>query len=353
MLNRDASSFSSRDDNRIYFLSSLATAIFFVLVFRLFFLQVVRGPEMSRRSERNSTQVLPLLAPRGIVYAKEGDRNVVLMDNAPRFSLFYSRTDEGGVASTQRELNRVLPDMTKSILRRLADAQRSGKMVRLAVNIPRAAALALMERRLFLPGVNVLVEPQRQGVYGALAAHLIGVVDEASEKDLQRDPGLRLGQMVGKSGIESLYDDLLQGTDGGLQLEMDAAGRHVQVIRRIPSLPGNDLYLTLDRTLQSVAEKALADSPTGRGAAVAIDPRTGALLALASAPGFDPAASVAPLLADRRLPLFNRAIQGVYPPGSIFKIVTAATGLQEVSWNTRTKTTCTGSFAYGEREFGC
>jgi penicillin-binding protein 2 len=352
MLDRDASSFTPRDDRRIFVLSSLATAAFLALALRLFFLQVVRGPEFSRRAERNSTQILPLQAPRGLIYGREGGRDVVLMDNAPRFSLFYAQTDPEGAAAVESELRRWLPEEAKTLSRKFAEARRSGKMTRLSANIPREAALALMERRIFLPGVNVLVEPRRRGRYGALAAHLLGAVEEASEEDLRREGTLRSGQMLGKTGVEKFHDAFLRGADGGIQLEMNAAGRHVQVLQRIPYTPGADLYLTLDRGLQAAAEAGLAASPTGRGAAVAVDPRTGEVLALASAPGFDPAETLAPHLLDARLPLFNRALQGAYPPGSIFKIVTAAAGLQG-GWKTRTRYTCAGSLDYGGRSFGC
>ena len=331
MISADGSGFSRTDDRRVAVLSGLATAVFALLVLRLFHLQIVRGPDMVRQAEQNRTQIVPLLAPRGLIVDRNGD---VLVDNAPRFSLFYDYNANAPVAMDQlaEDLTRWLPEQRTLIHRKMAEARRSGKMTRLLADVPRGAALALMERRMLLPGVNVVVEPQRRPRYGELASHLLGYVDEVDAGELERlrDRGFRLGQLIGKSGVEKFYDDLLRGEDGGLQFETDAAGRHVQIIRRIPSDPGDDVRLTLDRRLQAVAEDALSRSTTGRGAAVALDPRNGAVRVLASRPGFDFSKGLGAYLGDPSLPLFNRALQGTYPPGSVFKIVTAAAALTQL-----------------------
>jgi penicillin-binding protein 2 len=356
MLNRDASNFSTRDDRRLFVLSTLATAGFLTLVLRLFFLQIVQGPDMERRAEMNSTQILPLLAPRGLVFARAGDTDETILENAPRFSLFYSHSRKTGasLSAIEKELVERLPPSADMIRRKLTEARKTGKITRLLTNIPPPVALALMERRMFLPGVNVLVEPQRRARFGSLACHLLGYAGEVDEGELRRvvDQTLRPGQWVGKTGLEKLYDGLLRGTDGGLQFEVDALGRHLQVVRRIPSTPGNDIHLTIDRRLQAAAETGLATSVTGRGAAVAVDPQTGAILALASAPGFDPSENLGNYLGDPALPFFNRALQGIYPPGSVFKIISAVAALQN-GWDIRQTFFCTGSYQMGNREFGC
>ncbi|MBK6879171.1 MAG: penicillin-binding protein 2 [Elusimicrobia bacterium] len=360
MNNRENAPLSARDDRRLFVLSTLATGVFVLLALRLFFLQVVRGPEFSRRAERNSTQLLPFLAPRGLIYAQTDGKDDALLDNAPRFSLFYARggdtvfTPEAVLA----ELVRRLPDQRTALQRKMAEAQRTGKMTRLLANIPRESALAIMERRAFLPGVNVLAEPQRRTRYGSLAAHLLGYVSEVDDNDLKRDRDRwRSGQFIGRGGVEKVYDDLLRGTDGGLQFVTDAAGRHIQVLGRLSSVPGADLHLTLDRRLQQVAEAGLDASPSGRGAAVVLDPRTGAVLTLASRPGFDPSESLARHVIDPRQPFFNRALQGVYPPGSVFKIITALTGLNDARWDTHRTFYCNGVYLLpitgGVREFKC
>lgn len=360
MINRDMAPLSARDDQRLFALSTLATAVFVALALRLFFLQVVQGPEFSRRAERNSTQLLPFLAPRGLVYARTDGKDDALLDNAPRFSLFYARGSDAVFSpeSVLAELTRWLPEERATLQRKMAEARRTGKMTRLIANIPRESALAIMERRAFLPGVNVLAEPQRRTRYGSLASHLLGHVSEVDENDLRRDRDRwRSGQFVGRGGVERVYDDLLRGTDGGLQFITDAAGRHIQVLGRLSSTPGADLFLTIDRRLQEAAEGGLDASPSGRGAAVVLDPRTGAVLALASRPGFDPSQNLARHVVDPRQPFFNRALQGVYPPGSVFKIVSALTGLNDAAWDTRRTFYCNGVYLLpitgGVREFKC
>jgi penicillin-binding protein 2 len=357
MRNYPSSGFSAWDDRRIFLLSSLGTAAFVMLVLRLFFLQVVRGPEMARQADLNRTQILPLLAPRGLVWVRNGSAEEVVLENAPRFSVFYSYDKKAGTGleKIEVELGARLPGFESVIRRKLIEARKSGKITRVLSNVPTEAALALLERRVFLPGVNVLVEPQRRARYGSMACHLLGYAGEVDESELKRagNHSVRSGQWIGKSGLEKAFDGFLRGIDGGLQFEVDAAGRHVQVVQRIPSVPGNDLHLTVDRRIQAAAEAGLAASVTGRGAAVAVDPVSGAILAMASSPGYDPSAHLGDYLGDPALPFFNRAIQGVYPPGSIFKIVTAAAGLNRIQWDTRQTFFCTGLFESGNREFGC
>ncbi|MBK8870640.1 MAG: penicillin-binding protein 2 [Elusimicrobia bacterium] len=357
MRNFPSSGFSAWDDRRIFLLSSLGTAAFALLVLRLFFLQVVRGPEMARQADLNRTQILPLLAPRGLVWVRNGSAEEVVLENAPRFSVFYSCDKKAGTGleKIEAELRARLPGFESVIRRKLNEARKSGKITRVLSNVPTEAALALLERRVFLPGVNVLVEPQRRARYGSLACHVLGYAGEVDESELKRagNQSVRSGQWIGKSGLEKAFDGFLRGIDGGLQFEVDAAGRHVQVVQRIASVPGNDLHLTLDRRIQSAAEAGLAASVTGRGAAVAVDPVSGAILAMASSPGYDPSAHLGDYLGNPALPFFNRAIQGVYPPGSIFKIVTAAAGLNQIQWDTRQTFFCAGLFELGNREFGC
>lgn len=327
---------------------------FLLLSFRLFQLQVIRGPEMERLAELNRTQVIPRRAARGLVMDRNGE---VLLGNAPNFSLLYSAQSVSpeGHKAIEAELMKWFPGSEGLIRRKLSEARQTGKMTRVVAEVPRPVALALIEKRLTLPGVNVVVEPKRRTRYGTLASHVLGYVDEISPSELERrkDGGYRMGQLVGRMGVERVYENAVRGQDGGLQFEMDAYGRHVQVMRQIPSVPGANLVLTLDRRLQEAAERGLKASPSGRGAAVALDPRTGAVLALASAPDFDPAADLFPYLRDPALPLFNRALQGAYPPGSVFKIVTAAAGLKDANWDIRKTYSCTGVFRLGSKEFGC
>lgn len=335
-------------------LTGLVTAAFFLLLLRLFQLQILNGSDMERQADKNRTQIIPLLAPRGLVFDRRGE---LLLDNAPRFSLFFAEEPgaESAAVALEADLVRRFPAVKSAVHRKLTQARLSGKMTRLLANVPRGDALALLERRATYPGLHVIVEPQRRMRFPGVASHLLGYVDEIDADELERlrSRNLRAGQLIGRAGIERAFDADLRGQDGGLQFLTDASGRHVQVLQRIPSSPGADLYLTIDHRIQAAAEEGLAASPTRKGAAVVLDPRTGEILALASKPSYDINEGIAAYLGDAGLPFFNRALQGTYPPGSIFKIMTAAAGLQEASWNTRRVYDCTGSMTLGDKEFGC
>jgi cell division protein FtsI/penicillin-binding protein 2 len=269
VINRDNAPLSASDDRRLFALSTLATGVFVLLALRLFFLQVVRGPEFSRRAERNSTQLLPFLAPRGTHLRHQPTAKTTRCWTTRRG--FPCSTPGAGTRPSRRrrclaELSRWLPEDRPALQRKMAEARRTGKMTRLLANIPRESALAIMERRAFLPGVNVLAEPQRRTRYGSLASQLLGYVSEVDENDLKSDRDRwRSGQFIGRGGVEKVYDDLLRGTDGGLQFVTDAAGRHIQVLGRLSSVPGADLHLTIDRRLQQAAEAGLDASPVGSG----------------------------------------------------------------------------------------
>ncbi len=346
-------SFNYESDQRIKALAIFTSLAFLSLIGRLFHLQILRGTELHRLAEQNRTQIIPLMAPRGYIKDRH---NEILLDNAPRFSLFYSNYlasshDNQNIA---QQLIKFFPHAQKAIQQKIKEARKTGKMTRIITDIPRNTAMVIIEKRLTLPGVNVVVEPKRRSRYGALASHIIGYVNEINPVELNklRDHGYSMGQLIGKTGIEQIQDKYLRGRDGGLQFETDASGHHVQVMHRISSLSGADITLTIDRRLQQVIEKRLAKTTTKRGAAIVVDPRTGAILAAASSPHYDPTDDPAKNLHNPDLPFFTRMIQGNYPPGSIFKIVTSAAALQ-ADWDTTKTFYCPGKFRLGNKEFAC
>ncbi|MCX5782067.1 MAG: penicillin-binding transpeptidase domain-containing protein, partial [Elusimicrobia bacterium] len=161
----------------------------------------------------------------------------------------------------------------------------------------------------------------------------------------------------GRGGLEQQYDFELRGQDGGWQIEVDALGRQTKMLRYIPSVKGNSLYTTIDSKLQEAAYQALKKSATKKGAAIVIDPRNGAVKALVSVPGFNPDISAEKeflkYLKDKELPLFNRAIQALYPPGSVFKVITFIGAVSDNIVNPKETYTCEGSFTLGNRTFAC
>ncbi|MGQ0645019.1 MAG: penicillin-binding protein 2 [Elusimicrobiota bacterium] len=349
----DGQLFTPALDRRLKSLSALASVGFMVLVLRLFSLQVLEGPALEEKARLNKTQIIPVQAPRGYILDRHGD---ILIYNVPSFSLFYSaksvsKEDEKAV---EDHLVGLFPKSKDVVRRKVLEARRTGKRIRVLSAVPHEAALGLIERKMSLPGIHVLAEPKRKARYGALAAHVLGYVDEVSPQELKRlGDSYKAGQLIGKAGVERNQDAVLRGVDGGLQFEMDHKGRYVEEVGRIASESGRDLMLNLDRSLQQALEEGLDAVASGRGAAVVLDPRSGALLAMASRPAYDPSGDVVPLLVDPRLPLFNRAVQGGYAPGSVFKLVTAGAALEEGEWSVKRAIHCPGFFTLGRKAFGC
>jgi penicillin-binding protein 2 len=221
--------------------------------------------------------------------------------------------------------------------------------------------LALLESyRVHLPGLIVVVRPRRAYDYGELASHLIGYLGEIDENELKqyRETPYRMGTLIGKYGVEYEWENDLRGMDGGRQIEVDALGREIRPLGIVEPFPGSNLFLTIDLDLQKTAEEAYQDK---NGALVAMDPKTGRILAMVSKPSFEPdifARNILPeewkaLLDNPHHPLQNKGIQGQYPAGSVFKIVTAIAGLESGLITPNTAFTCTGTFPYGNRDFRC
>jgi penicillin-binding protein 2 len=221
--------------------------------------------------------------------------------------------------------------------------------------------LALLEtNRVHLPGLIVDVRPRRAYDYGDLASHLIGYLGEVDENELRqfKESPYRMGAQIGKYGVEYRWENDLRGSDGGQQIEVDALGREIRPLGVVEPFPGNNLFLTIDLELQKIAEEAYQDKT---GALIAMDPNTGRILAMVSKPSFKPdifARNILPeewksLMENPYHPLQNKGIQGQYPAGSIFKIVTAIAGLESGSITPNTQLTCTGAFSYGNRDFRC
>jgi penicillin-binding protein 2 len=232
----------------------------------------------------------------------------------------------------------------------------------LAESVPLPQVFYLAEEKVNLPGVNIEVEPKRHYLYRNFASHLLGHLGEIGPKELGAlsGAGYRLGDIIGKSGVEKIYDNFLRGKSGGRQIEIDANGRQLRIINSVLPEEGDTLILALDERIQKLCEDSLEGKA---GAICAIDPANGEVLALVSKPDFDPSlfterlspSHTQQLFTDQGLPMFNRAIQSQYAPGSLFKIVTAIAALEEkVIRPDETMTMrCRGTFRIGNREFKC
>ncbi|MCA9771858.1 MAG: penicillin-binding protein 2, partial [Myxococcales bacterium] len=231
----------------------------------------------------------------------------------------------------------------------------------IASDVPWETVARVQSNRPRLPGVEVLVTPRRDYPQGSLFAHTLGYMAMINERDLREGSPLvpyPAGAMVGRAGLERIWEDELRGIDGGAQVEVDALQRILRELSRVEPQPGHSLRVTLDLDLQRSAAEAMEGQ---RGAAVAIDPRNGEILAMVSAPSYDPGAFVrgltpqewAALVNDPGKPLDNKAIRGQYPPGSVFKIVTALAGLREHVTDARRTVYCAGALHFADRRFGC
>lgn len=314
-----------------------------LIVLRLFDLQVLRGADLAMLSESNRTQVIFLRAPRGDFFDRKGR---AIVRNRPTWSLMYSvgekHRKEG--PAVQAALMPFLSSFPVMWERRLARAHQTGQMVRLVENVPDEVAFLMREMEHLFPGLRVVMEFRRGYPYGSYAAHLIGYLGEVSERELKDDDNshLKPGDLVGKMGLERVQDEFLRGEDGGMLIEVDSVGRLKRVIKELPFQKGGSIHLTLDLDLQKIAEEGLAETPTQRGAAVLMDVNTGAILVWASAPSFDPLGTLAEDLKDPRFPFLDRVYRGTYPPGSVFKPVTAIAAFERDAINTARAVNCTG-----------
>ncbi len=348
-------------NGRLKVLLLIAVAVGAVISLRLLDIQVLRHTNYVQLAERNRTQILYQNAPRGRIFTADGQ---AIASNAPAFSLYYLGTTQQDGVYLQQVAADIAPHLnmqSAALLIKLEEAKKTGKAVALAENLSTQSIMALQELAQYYPGIYVLEESKRHYPYGSMASHLIGYLSSMDERAWRKrdvTQGYRLTSKIGKNGIERKFEEQLKGKDGGVYLEVDYRGRVKRIIQDKKWAPGSDVYLTLNFAVQQAAEEALKNSKTGRGAAVALDPHTGAVLALASAPAYDPNIFVA--YSDEEVPAsskrineYNLATQGIYPPASTFKIITGAAALEEGNIDVSRKITCTGKYDSGPRVFKC
>ena len=355
-------------ERRFAALVVLACAGFGIVVLGLLKLQVTDHDQYAELSKENRVRLEVLRAPRGAIFDRHG---ALLADSAPSFGIVFRPfpTESTRLAQVTRDphwlarVSTLLQVDSAEVRRRVSFASRSGQTAVLRRDAPFAVRAAVEESRAELPGIEVQVEPIRHYPHGILAAHLLGYAGEVTEQELTSRPDYRMGDLIGRTGIERSYEDLLRGRDGAEFVVVNAMGRRVSTLTEGPPQPpvsGHDLVLTLDLKVQQALEDAMAN--VDRGAAVAIDPRDGGVLALVSRPAFDPNefshglswARWRELSEGGANPLLDRAIQGTYPPGSTFKVVTMTAALRNhVAQSETHLASCPGGMNYGGRWFSC
>jgi penicillin-binding protein 2 len=316
-------------------------------------LQILSGERLAALSDKNRLRLRPIAAPRGILFDRTG---LPLVDNRPAFTLVVVPRDVPDLGALTERLAGLLAVPESELRDRLGRVSPDSPWpIRLSRGLTLEEVARIEEWRLDLPGVTVEVEPQRAYPGVRFAAHLLGYVREASEQDLGRN-GMRRGDLVGQTGLERLHDEHLRGRDGGEQIEVDAYGRLIRVLDRREPVPGAHMWTTLDRRIQQAAEDALG---ARAGAIVVMDPRNGDVLALASHPAYPVERFSRPLdretwlslVEDPTRPLLNRAVQGIYPPGSLFKIILAAAGLQSQAITPFDRLSCPRAWMFGGRPY--
>jgi penicillin-binding protein 2 len=325
----------------------------------MWYLQIVKGDALRQRSESNRIRIQEIKPLRGLIVDRRGD---ILVNNQSSFDI--SIIPE--IAKNPKDVRGRLAGLfdradTGLFLEETGlKSTRPFVPVKVARNIGRDKLAVVESHALNLPGVVVDIVPVREYIYGEMVAHLLGYVGEISPSELDRDTSAsyRADDVVGKYGIEKHLDDVLKGKSGGEQVEVDAAGRRLNVLGSIDPVSGHTIVLNIDSDLQKVCWDAFKERA---GTVVVMEPHTGAVLAMVSRPSFDPnlfnrgisEQRWKELTEDPRCPLQNRAISGQYPPGSTYKLFVAAAALEEGLITKDTETWCNGTYPMGNRTFRC
>lgn len=341
--------------------AAVVILFFAILGIRFFYLQIYKQAQYFRASERNRIREIVHEPARGLILDKNGE---VLVDNHPSYSV-YAIPFEVKEADSVLKLTGEILDMKPAEIKRTIQMKRSGFFtpVKLKRQVDFQILSRIEERRLELPGILYQTEPRRYYPSGVRAPHLFGYLGEISQRemDLEENKGLQLGSIIGKKGLEKVYEKELRGYRGYEYVEVDALGREIKKLKdkpEIQSLPGKNLHLTLDAIMQRALE---ARMDTLRGGAVVVDCSNGGVLALVSKPDYDPEIFTKPisteiwnnLINNPSKPLYDRMVQSLYPPGSTYKPVLVAAALEneiiEPDWTAY----CSGYFRLGRRNYDC
>lgn len=326
------------------------------------YVQIVQGAYYGELSENNRLRRLAITAPRGVIYDRDGEP---LVENTPSYNLLIDRSRAEDVPASLAYAARILGRSEAEMATNLEKAKRGPdyQPVPVARNLTLPQVAQISSVALEHPEFEIDVGHLRLYRHGSQTSHILGYLGEVSEQELalsQQVEGTEYspGDMIGKKGIERIYDPALRGRDGERAVVVDSRGRLIQESTREEAKPGQGLHLTLDLDLQQAAERLMRDKV---GVVVALDPRDGAVLAMVSMPSYDPnkfARGIRPdewaaLLEDDNDPLQNRAIQNAFSPGSVFKMVMATAGLAEGAITPQSRVFCGGSTVlYGNR-FRC
>ncbi len=356
---------------RLRIIQALVLVLLGVLAIRLYMLQVVNGAKYTEVAENQRIRLLPIPAPRGVIF----DRDLnVLVDSRPIYNVLLSREDTKNI-----DRNSLIQPLAESLN---IDPQMLRERFDQVKTQPAFESIVIKEEanhsdiawvdahQLEFPALRVEQTPQRRYPADGALAHVLGYVQEISPQQLEdpryKSKNYKPGDIIGQDGVESVYDEFLRGRDGYRRVVVDSRGHIQRELERVEPQSGQDLVLTIDSDLQAAAEAELKRSPKNRGVIIALDPNNGEILALASAPTFDPnlfsqrittkegRAEYAALVNHPDKPLLNRAIQGRYPPGSTWKPLMAVGGLKQGAITLEhSNVMCAGGITIGNRFTRC
>lgn len=355
---------------RIQIFYAIVIISLLVIIGRLWYFQIAKGEYYAHLSEGNRMRQIRTSPSRGIIYDRHGNP-LIRSRHAFTVSLV-----PGGIPQNSQAVMELLGEILQMSDEELKEAIDRGRghpyeSVRLVRDVDPKTVIAIEENRFLLPGVFIEVEAVREYLCGNLASHFLGYLGLISAQELNQlsDQGYRSSDLIGKSGLERLYEKELRGEPGFQVVEVDALSRPVQISGQVDPIPGSNLITTIDSELQLAAQNAMQEHlatirqnypEATSGAIVVIDPRTGELLAVVSEPGFDPSLFlnakernnyIRQLNNSSDLPLFNRVVQGQYGPGSVIKPFIAVAMLEEGVITPDTVFNATGTSKYGVRDW--
>ena len=347
---------------RIHIVGYAIIAVLATLTIGFWHHQIVESAYYSEKADQNRIRNIPLLAARGRIYDRY---NRVLADSRPSYDIVLVRENSPSgrtVEQTATMLAAGIDIDADELLRRINRKRSEPKFRPIVLKEDGSIGdIAFVRAHAWeMPEISIELQPRRRYLEDGLAAHTLGYLGEITEAELENmDPGsVKPGDQIGKAGLEKVYDAVLRGTDGFRRVVVNKFGREIEPLDTLEAVPGHDLHTTIDLDLQKAAEEAIGDRA---GAAVALDPRTGEVLVLASKPGFDPnlfatrisVSDWQDLINDERKPLQNRAIQNHYQPGSVFKVFMAAAGLEAETLDPLDHVYCSGAATHYGHSFAC
>ncbi len=338
----------------------LNLSIIFVFLFLSFCLlnsEIIQGRKYKELSNRNCIRLIPQNGSRGKVLDAQGN---IIVGSFISYDVVILPQETEQVDKSLGELPGILDISFQELkMRFIAGFVAPSVPVTIVKNISLKKAVALEEMKLSLDSVIVQPTTVRYYPYGKLASHVIGYINEIDRWRLTKlsDYGYKTKDLVGFGGVEEKYDYYLRQEDGGLSVEVDSQGRFIRVLGFKPPKSGKDLQLTLDLRIQRIVEDVMGDR---KGSVIVMNPESGEIIAMASSPNFDPdvfikksSNSIKGIFNDPDAPLLNRSISGLFPPGSVFKIIVAAAALETGKINLNTRYLCTGGITVGNRQFNC